>query len=173
MGDALHHAAVAQDAVGVVVDHREAFAVELGGQMLFRHGHADRICDALTQRAGGGFNADGVAILRMAGGLGAKLAELLEVLNGQAVSEQVQKAVHQHGAVAGGEHEAVAVGPLGIGGVVLHLLAPNGIGGRCGAHGHSGMAGIRLLNCLSGKDADGIDDQLFMIHGNASPVCVL
>ena len=165
VGDALHHAAVAEDAVGVVVDHVEALAVELGRQMLFGHGHAHGVGDALTQRAGGGLNAHGVLVLGVAGGLGAELTEGLEVVDGQAVAEQVQKGVQQHRAVAGGKHEAVAVDELGIGGVVDHLTAPQGVGHGGRAHRHAGVAGLGLLHGLGAENADGVDDHLFLVHG--------
>ncbi len=147
-----------------MVDDVEALAVELGGQVLFGHGHAHRVGDALAQRAGGGLDAHGVAVLGVAGGQGAELPELLEVLDLQAVAEQVQQAVDQHGAVAGGQHEAVPVDPLGIGGVVLHLLAPDGEGGGGRAHGHARVTGFGLLHALGGQDTDRVDDHAFIVH---------
>ena len=104
----------------------------------------------------------GVAVLGMAGGLAAELAELLQIIDGQAVAEQVQQGIDQHRAVARGQHEAVAVDPLGIGGVVLHLLAPDGVGRGRRAHGHARMAGLGLLDALCGQYADGIHDQVGM-----------
>ena len=73
--DALHHAAVPHENVGIVIHHREAFPVEDGGQMAFRHCHAHRHGNPLTQGAGGGFHPYGMAIFRMAGGLAAPLPE--------------------------------------------------------------------------------------------------
>ena len=170
VADALHHAAVAQDAVGVVVHHREALAVELRRQVLFGHGHAHRVGDALAQGAGGGLDAAGVAVLGMAGGQGAELAELLEVVDLQAVAEQVQQAIQQHGAVTGGQHKAIPVGPLGVGGIVLHLLAPDGVGGGRRAHGHAGVTGLGLLNALGGQDADRVDDHALFAHWKCTPI---
>jgi hypothetical protein len=46
------------------------------------------------------------------GRLAAELAEVLQVRRGQVVAGQVQQRVEQHRAVAVGEHETVAVGPL-------------------------------------------------------------
>ena len=48
--DAFHEAAVADEAVGVVIDDRQAFAVELAGQQFFGQRHADRVGQALAQR---------------------------------------------------------------------------------------------------------------------------
>jgi len=44
---------------------------------------ADRIREALAQRAGGGFHARGLVALRMAGGLAVQLAEVLQLLQRQ------------------------------------------------------------------------------------------
>ena len=162
--DAFHHAAVAQDAIGVVVDHREAFPVEMRGQVFFRHGEAHGVGNALAERAGGGFHADGVLIFRMARRLGAVLTEGLQVVHRQPIAEQVQKRIDQHGAVPAGEHEAVAIVPLGIGVGVHHVLAPHGIGHGGGAHRHAGMAALGLLHALGGEDADCVDDFLVQTH---------
>ena len=69
VADAFHQAAVAHEDVGVVVDDRVAFAVELLGQQLFSQRHADRIGQALAERAGGGFDAGRHIHFRVAGGL--------------------------------------------------------------------------------------------------------
>jgi hypothetical protein len=66
VGDAFHQTAVAQEGVGVVIDDGVAGLVELGGQCLFGDGETDGIGDALAERAGGGFDARGVACLVIA-----------------------------------------------------------------------------------------------------------
>ena len=76
-GNALLKAAVAAEGIGVVVNHLVAIAVEVGGKLAFRHGHAYRYGDALPKRAAGSFNALGVAVLRVTGGKAAPLAEVL------------------------------------------------------------------------------------------------
>src|SRR3546814_12167897 len=80
---------------------------------LFRSG------EALPERPGGDFHARGVAALGMSRRLAAPLPELLDVVERQVVAGDVQQAVQQRRAVAGREHEAVAVGPQRIGRVVL------------------------------------------------------
>ena len=55
--DAFHQAAVAEEDIGVVIDDLVAGLVELGGQQLLGHGHADGVGDALAERAGGGLDA--------------------------------------------------------------------------------------------------------------------
>ena len=56
--DAFHEAAVADEAIGVVIDDREAVAVVLRGQQLLGERHADRVGETLAERAGGGLDAD-------------------------------------------------------------------------------------------------------------------
>ena len=57
-----------------------------------------------------------VAVLGMAGGAAAELAEALQLVDAScsAVAGEVQQRIEQHRAVAGREHEAVAVGPVGM-----------------------------------------------------------
>ena len=55
-----------------------------------------------------------MAVFRVAGGFAADLAEVFEVVQADIfVAGEVEQAVKQHGAVAGGKHEAVAIGPGG------------------------------------------------------------
>jgi hypothetical protein len=51
--DTLHQAAIAEEAVGVVVTQGEAGLVEGGGGVGLGHGQTDGIGDTLTQGAGG------------------------------------------------------------------------------------------------------------------------
>ena len=116
MADALHEAAVAGDDEGVVVDELGA---EAGPQPALGHGHADAVGEALAERAGGDLDAGGVVHLGVARGGRAPLAERLEVVERQPVAGEVQHRVQQDRGVPGGEHEAVAVGPVGGAGVVV------------------------------------------------------
>jgi len=59
--------------------------------------------------------------------------------------------------VARGEDEAVAVGPIRCGGVVTEVPAPENESEIGGAHGQSGVAGLRLLDRIDGEEANGID----------------
>ena len=116
--DAFHQAAVAEKGVGVVIDDLVAGPVELGGQHLLGERHADRIGDALAERAGGRFDADCNAIFRVPGGLRVKLAEVLQVVDREIVAGQVEERIKQHRTVAVRQHEAIAVRPLRVGRVV-------------------------------------------------------
>ncbi len=101
-----------------------------------------------------------VAAFGVAGGLRAPLAELLEVLEGEAVPGQVQHRVQQHRRVTAGEHEPVAVGPIGRLRVVAHDARPEHVRERCERHRRSGVAGVRLLDRIHREPADDVDRPL-------------
>ncbi len=156
VADAFHQAAVAHEDVGMVVDDAVAGLVELRGHQFFRQRHADRVADALAQRTGGGFNAGGVAELGVARGFAVQLAEVFQFLDRQVVASQVQQRIDQHGAVAVGQHEAVAVEPAGIVRAVLEVPAPQRDRHVGHAHGRAGVAGVGLLHGVHGQGADGV-----------------
>ena len=159
--DALHHVAVAGEDVGEVVHHARAVTVERGAEEALGDGHADGVGEALAERTGGGLDAGRVPVLGVAGRLAAPLAERLQVVEGQVVAGEVEQGVEQHARVAGGEHEAVAVGPGRVGRVEAQVAREQHVrhGGR--AHGHAGMAGVGLLHAVDGQKADGVDAALF------------
>ena len=90
VGDAFHHAAITQETVGIVVHHGVPFAVELPRQHFLGQRHAHGIGQALTQWAGGGFNARRVTVFRVSGGGTAQLAEVLDVIQADTVTGQMQ-----------------------------------------------------------------------------------
>jgi len=67
-------------------------------------------------------------------------AEGLEVIERDLVSEQVEENVLEGARVAVGQDKAVAVEPLGIGGICVHKLAEEHVGHRGTAHGGARMA---------------------------------
>ena len=99
----------------VVVEDGVVGGVELSRGAFTGERVADCVADALSEWSGGGFDADGVAELGVAWCLGAELAEVLQFFEGEVVAGEVKPAVNEHGAVAAGEDEAVAVEPLGLG----------------------------------------------------------
>ena len=109
--DAFLHAAVAGEADDVMVEDRVLRRVEARLGHLRGDGHADGVRDALAERAGGRLDAArGVRELGVAGRLRAELAEALHLVERHVrVAAEVQPRVEEHRAVAGGEHEAVAV----------------------------------------------------------------
>ena len=101
-----------------------AIAVIARGEVRFGDRHADGVGETLTERAGGDFDARRMFALRVAGRLAAPLPKKLDVVEGEVVTGDVQQAIKQSRAVAGGEDEAVAVGPRRVGRVVLEVARP-------------------------------------------------
>ena len=132
-------------------------AAEHGGEVPLRDRHADRIGQTLAERPGGGFDAGGVAVLRVSGRERAELAEALDLVDGhRLVAGEIQQRIEQHRAVAGREHEAVAVGPGRIGRVEFEEAREQDGGDIGRAHGQAGMAGIGLFDRVHRQRADGI-----------------
>ena len=96
---------------------REAALVEPRGEA---HAEAER--QALAERTGGGFERGDEAPVGMALIDGAELAQRVQLVDGRVAALGHDGVEHRSG-VALGEDEAVAVGPLGIGGIVPHDVA--------------------------------------------------
>ena len=79
VADTFHHAAVAEEDVGAMIDNGMPIAIELLRHQLFRQGEAHRIADTLTQRSGGGFHAGRDAVLGVARSLAVQLTEGLQL----------------------------------------------------------------------------------------------
>ena len=122
--DPLHHVAVAAEGVDVEVEQVEPRLVVMRPEPEARRGHPDAGGHALAERAGGGLDAGGPAVLGVARGAALDLAELLDIfqVHGQLVGQlvvvadrldagQVEERVEEHRGVADGEDEAVAVRP--------------------------------------------------------------
>ncbi len=142
-GDAFHQVAVGADREDVVVADLGA---ELLAQELLGHRHPDAVAEALAERAGGRLDARRVAVLRVARGLRAELAELLDLVEAQVVAREMQARVEEHRGVACGEHEAVPVRPQRVGGVVLHDLRVEEVRGRRERERGARMARLRSLH---------------------------
>ena len=114
-GNAFLVAAVAHHHIGVVVDEGGAGLVELGGQMGFSDRQAHSVGDTSAEGAGRHFNAWGFKGFGVPRGLRSPLTELLDVVDAhRVVTGEVLERIQQHAAVSGGQHEAVAVEPLGV-----------------------------------------------------------
>jgi hypothetical protein len=88
---ALHHAAVAEEHPGVMIDHLVPTPVEPVCQNLFRQRHADGVRDTLPQRAGRGLHPRGFSVLGMPGRLRVQLPEILQFRHRQVVTGQVKE----------------------------------------------------------------------------------
>ena len=118
--DAFHQAAVAADDVGVVVHE---IAAEAGSHTALRQGHTNRVGETLAQRAGRGLDPGGEAVLRMARGAAAELAEVADLVDVDVwIPGEIEQRIEQHRTVTVREHEAVPVGPVGARGIELEEL---------------------------------------------------
>ena len=156
----LLHVAVAADREGAVVDQLVAGAVVARGQHGLGQRQADRHGDALAERPGGGLDPGGVAALGVPGGGAAELAEALQVVEREPVAGEVEARVEQHRGVAGRQHEAVAVEPVGVGRVVLHHPRVEQVGQRSERHRGARMTRVGLLHRVHRERADRVDAQL-------------
>ena len=154
VADAFHHAAVAKEAIGAVVDDFKSVAVEFRGEHLFGKRHADGVGNALTERTGRGFHPRRNADFGVARRFAPELAEILDIFDGNVIARQMQHRVLQHGAVAVGKNEAVACRPLGISRIVAQMSREQRHGDVGHAHGHAGVAGLGAFNRVHGKSAD-------------------
>ena len=75
----------------------------------------------------------------MSGGFASPLAELLEIFQSKSIAEKMKQTVNEHGTVSGGEHETVASEPVGIPGIVFHVVEPEVECEIRTAHGHAGV----------------------------------
>ncbi len=94
-----------------------------------------------------------------------KLAKVLQLAHGQLVAREVQQRIQQHGAVAVGQHKAVAVMPLRVTRVVLEVTVPQHLGNVCHAHGGAGVAGLGLLYSVHRQHAHGIGHAAVEVGG--------
>ena len=84
------------------------------------------------------------------------------------IAGEIEQRIEQHRAVAGREHEAVAVGPGRIGGIEFQELREQH--GRDVGHAHrqAGMAGLGLLDRVHRQRADGVGHAVVL---GAGPRC--
>ena len=156
LADAFHQVAVAGDDIGLVVDQAVA---EAGVEDALGQRETHRIGDTLAQRAGGGLDARQVAMLGMAGGGAADLAELLEILDGNlGIAGQPEQGIEQHRAVPGRQDEAVAVGPAGVARVEFQKAGKQHRGDIGHAQRQARMARFGGLHRVHGQETDGVGE---------------
>eukprot|EP00659_Diplonema_papillatum_P022586 gene22587-biopygen22916 len=156
VGNAFHHAAITEEHVGVVVDNVVVRAVELRSQHFFSQGKTHGVGQALAQWTGGGLNARGVAVFRVARGAAVDLAEVFQVVDGDVVAGQVQQRVDQHRAVAVGQDEPVTVGERRVARVVFQVVTPKYLGDIRHAHRGTGMAAVGFLHGIHAEGTNGV-----------------
>ena len=154
-------ASVAAKSIGIVVDDREALAVEFRGEMRFGYRHADGVCDALSERTRGRLDALGVTVFGMTGGLTSELAEVLKIFYREPEPIEIEERVVEHGSMSRGEDKAVAIVPLWIFVVEFQEILPECVGDGGGAEGEPRMSRICFLDCFRRENADRVDGRLF------------
>ncbi len=82
----------------------------------------------------------------------------------------MEQRVDQHRAVAGRQHEAVAVGPGRIGRIEFQEAREQHGRDVGRAHRQAGMAGFRLLDRIHGERADGVRHAVVLCAGRGHPV---
>src|SRR5207248_2905310 len=108
MADAFFEVAIAADNERVVVAD---LGPEAGAQHTLGHTESDGVGEALTEGAGGDLDAGGVMHLGVTRRAALPLTELLEVLDGEAVTGEEEHGVLQDAGVAGGQDEPITVRP--------------------------------------------------------------
>ena len=114
MGHTLHELAVADDCVGMVIDHLVFRTIEMGGQKPLGNGHSHTIGKSLTKGAGSGLDPFCNVRFRVTGGEALPLAEILEFIERKIITSEMQQAVNEHRAVSGRENKPIPVRPIRI-----------------------------------------------------------
>ncbi len=154
LADALHQVAVGREHVCRMIDE---IAAEQRGEVALGDGHADGVGQPLAERSGRGLDAGRVTVFGMAGRERAELAEALDLGDRhRLVAGEIEQRVDQHRAMAGRQHEAVAVGPGRIGRVEFEVAREQHGRDVGRAHRQAGMAGLRLLDGVHRQRADGV-----------------
>ncbi len=154
VADAFHQAPVTAQRVGEVIDDIVAEARRL--QPLGKR-HADRVGDALAEWTGGRLDPRRVAVLRVACGSAAELAEVLQLLARHILeAEEVVDGVEKHRAVAGGVDNPVAVRPVRHGRIDIDEPLEQNRYDVGHPHRQAWMAGLRLLYRIHREEADGV-----------------
>ena len=145
--DALHQVAVGRDHVHAVVDDLVPRPVVALRQEALGHAPCRRRCRRPARAARSWSRRPGVR--KCSGWPGVRelpLAEPLELVEREVVAGQVQGRVLKDAGVSRGEHEAVAVRPVGVGRVRAQELAVDRVGERGERHRRARVPRVRLLD---------------------------
>jgi hypothetical protein len=165
VADPFHQVAVAGQHAGAVVDDLVAVA---GVEQALGKRHADGGGETLPERASRGLDAESVAVLGVPRRARAELAEAPQLVERHVrVVGQVEQRVEQPRAVPSGEHEAVAIGPVG--GPGIERKMPREQHGRDVrlAHRQIRMARVGPLDRVHRERRDRI--RHFLVRGQAWP----
>jgi hypothetical protein len=120
-------------------------------------GQADRGGDALPQRPGGRLDRRMPAQIGVRGGRRVQMAEALQRRDAHAgMAGEMQQCVQQQRAMPGGEHEAVAVRPVRVGGIKFVEAGPQRGGRICHAQRQAVMAGPGFCHRIERQRTNGV-----------------
>ena len=166
-GDAFLDVAFTADGPDLVVERGlflRGLRVEQAALEAFAVGEADGGGKALTQRAGGHFDAWGQTVLGVARGAGVRAAaEVLEVVQSDAVAGEVQLDVLGERSVATRKDEAIAAFPVGVVRIMLDEMLVEGVGDGRQGDGGTGVAASSLLNRVGRQDLGHVDGALVQL----------
>ncbi len=120
--------------------------------------------EALAQRTSGHFDARGQTIFRVTRGTGVSTAaEVLQVVQSQAVAGEVQLDVLGEGSMTARKDEAVATFPIGIVRIMLDEMLVQSVGDRRQGDGGTRVAVSRTLNRVGRQDLGHLDGALVQL----------
>src|SRR5665213_1053448 len=157
---AFHQVAIAGDDVRVMVDDLVVRSVEGCGEPALRHRQAYGVTESLSEWTGGDLHSWSDAEFRVPRCLAPPLPEVLQIVDRETVTCEIQETVQQRAAVARGQYETIAIAPLWICRVVAHVARPENVRHWRSAHRQSRMTGVRTLHRIDAESADGVDADL-------------
>ena len=135
----------------------DEIVAKTGVQMALCHCHADSCGDTLAKRPGCCLNAFGHEILRVAGCAGADLAEIANIIAANTVIAcEVQERVDQHRAVTCRKDEAITIGPIRVGRIMLQEFGEQDRRSISHAERQADMTGFSRFDGIDGQSANGI-----------------
>ena len=121
----LLEASISGKSKDVVIEDLVLISVVTSSGHLFGNSETNGVRDSGSERTSGTLNSGcvvlGVGEFGVTRGHGVVLAESLNLIHGEVESGEVEPRVKEHGSVTSRKDETIAVDPLGILGVVLHL----------------------------------------------------
>lgn len=164
-GDTLLEAPITAQNEGVMVnDVLESSLVVDRSKVLLGQSHTNSVRQTLSKRSSGHLHTGSDHILGVAGGKGAQLAELSQILDTEVVARQVKHGIQKSTRVSVGKNEAVAVGPLGVLRRIVHELREKNVSDGSATHGSSGVARVGFLDHVRGQDTNGINASSIKRH---------
>ncbi len=150
-----------------MIDNLQAGSIKASCSHLLTNGHTHCIGDSLSQRACRCFHPVRFTIFRMPRRLRTELSKLLQVIQGELVSGQMQEGIKQHRAMTTRQDKAIPVGPAGVGGVVPHPVEIEDRSDIRQTQRSSWMSRVGFLDRVGGQSSDYISN-LFQMHGATS-----